>query len=239
MEHYHAKPPTHHFGAAKRQILTTNDDTQRRFRDYANLVRGKRWLDVGAGSGAMLDALGPLAVSHAAVEPQDTAARFLRELGHTVHGSLDDVPAAGFDVVTLFHVFEHLTDPLALLTSAFDRMAAGGRLVIEVPHARDLLISFARNEAFCRHTFWSEHLFLHTRETLRALVAAAGFRVIAVRGVQRYPVANHLHWLSQGQPGGHVAWNMLVDERLDGAYADVLARLDLTDTLTLEAHKPA
>lgn len=233
--HYDAKAPTHRHGADKRAMITSHDDTQRRYRQFAGLVRGRSWLDVGAGSGAMLDVLAPLSTDHAAVEPQETASAFLRQLGHPVHRRLDDVPPGRYAVVTLFHVFEHLTDPMTLLRQLHALMPAGGRLVIEVPHARDLLIGFARSEAFCRHTFWSEHLFLHTRDTLRALVAAAGFQVLAVQGVQRYPVANHLHWLAKGQPAGHVAWNMLVDERLDGAYADVLARLDLTDTLTLEA----
>lgn len=237
--HYSAKPPTHRFGSAKRQIITTNDDTRRRCGQFANLVRGRNWLDVGTGPGAVLDVMGPIAATCAAVEPQEAAAASLRDLGHAIYPSLDDVPPGAYDVITLFHVFEHLTDPLAMLKSMFARLAPGGRLVIEVPHARDLLIGFARSEAFCRHTFWSEHLFLHTRETLRALVAAAGFEILAVQGVQRYPIANHLHWLAKGGPDGHSAWNMLSDERLDGAYADRLARLDLTDTLTLEARKPA
>jgi 2-polyprenyl-3-methyl-5-hydroxy-6-metoxy-1,4-benzoquinol methylase len=236
--YYNAKPPTHRFGTDKRQILTTNDDTQRRYKQFANLVRGKSWLDIGTGSGAMLDVFAPLATDYAAVEPQDTAAAFLREMGHSVYQRMEDVPQGQYAIVTLFHVFEHLTDPLGVLEGVFRQMPAGGRLVIEVPHARDMLISFARSEAFLKHTFWSEHLFLHTRETLQALVAAAGFEVVAVQGVQRYPVANHLHWLAEGKPAGHIVWNMLVDETLDTAYANVLARLDRTDTLTLEARKP-
>lgn len=237
--YYNAKPPTHKHGTDKRAIITSNDDTQRRYTQFANLLRGKSWLDIGAGSGAMLDVFAPLCTRYAAVEPQDTAATFLRELGHTVYQHTDDVPEGEYSVVTLFHVFEHLTDPIGVLKSVYNRMPAGGRLVIEVPHARDLLISFARSETFCAHTFWSEHLFLHTRETLRALTEAAGFETIAIQGVQRYPVANHLHWLAEGKPGGHVQWNMLVDDTLDSAYGNVLARMDMTDTLTLEARKPA
>lgn len=239
MGHYNAKPATHRFGSAKRQIIATSDDTRRRCRQFANLARGKNWLDVGTGPGAMLDAMGPIAANCAAVEPEEAAAASLREMGYAIYPSLDEVPPGNYELITLFHVFEHLTDPLGMLKSMIARLTAGGRLVIEVPHARDLLISFARSEAFCRHTFWSEHLFLHTRETLRALVAAAGFEVLALQGVQRYPVANHLHWLARGRPDGHSAWNMLADERLDSAYADTLARLDLTDTLTLEARRPA
>jgi SAM-dependent methyltransferase len=235
--HYDAKPPTHTFGAEKRQIITTGDDTRRRYHDFASLVRGRSWIDVGSGSGAMLDVFAPIVSSYCAVEPQEVAAAFLRDLGHPVYRRLSDVPFQHYQVATLFHVYEHLSDPIGVLEELRQRLAPGADLIIEVPHARDLLISLARNENFCAHTFWSEHLFLHTRETLTALVRAAGFDVVSIQGVQRYPVANHLYWLTKGKPAGHVEWSMLVDERLDTAYEAVLAGLDMTDTLVLRGKK--
>jgi len=235
LSHYNNKPPTHRFGTDKRAIITTNDDTERRFKTFANLVRGKRWLDVGAGSGAVLDRLGPLSSVCAAVEPQETAAGFLKELGHTVYRRLEDVPNANFNIITLFHVFEHIQAPVELLRNLRSKLAEGGRLIIEVPHARDFLISFVDCQAFRDHTFWSEHLILHTRQSLAALLEAGGFHVHSISGVHRYPLANALHWLDTGTPGGHEAWSALTDENLDTAWSHVLGRLDLTDTLVAEA----
>jgi hypothetical protein len=51
-------------------------------------------------------------------------------------------------------------------------------------------------------------------------------------------VANHLHWLRHGKPGGHQKWSHLCDEKLDDAYAAVLARMDATDTLVAFGKKP-
>jgi SAM-dependent methyltransferase len=150
---------------------------------------------------------------------------------------IEEVPDAAFDVVTLFHVFEHLTDPLASLAELARVMAPAGRLVLEVPHARDFLLSFVDCPAFRAHTFWSEHLILHTRDSLRALLRAGNFETLSIEGVQRYPLANHLHWLATGKPAGHQHWHSLRDERLDQAWGDQLARLDLTDTLILEARR--
>ncbi len=233
--HYEAKAPTHRFGVDKRAIINTNDDTERRFREYGNAVRGKRWLDIGAGSGAVLDRLGPITREYAGVEPQETASAFLSDLGHPVYKSLEDAPDDGFDVITLFHVFEHLQDPLALLRTAQKKLTNGGRLIIEVPHARDFLISFVECPEFRDHTFWSEHLILHTRASLTALLTAADFQVTAITGVHRYPLANALHWLSKGKAGGHERWSMLRDSQLDHAWGDVLARQDMTDTLVADA----
>src|SRR5690554_4247893 len=238
LSHYDAKAPTHRYGTSKREIITTNDDTERRYQSFANIVRGKRWLDFGAGSGAALDRLGPLTSEYAAVEPQETTASFLTQLGHKVYRRVDKVPEAKFDVITLFHVFEHLNSPLATLNELKRKLAPGGRLVIEVPHARDFLINTADCIAFQEHTFWSEHLILHTRASLSAMLQAAGLEVTAVSGVQRYPLANALHWLAKGLGGGHVTWSHFRDNNLDNSWQSMLAKLDLTDTLIAEAHIP-
>jgi SAM-dependent methyltransferase len=137
--------------------------------------------------------------------------------------------------VTLFHVFEHLDDPLASLRLIGRALRPGGRLVVEVPHARDFLLSFADLDAFKQFTFWSEHLILHTRRSLEVFLRAAGFVDVIVEGFQRYPLANHLHWLAKGQPGGQHHWAPLLDADVDRAYAAMLARLDVTDTLIATA----
>ena len=84
ISHYDSKPPTHRYGTEKREIILTNDDTERRFQSFRNIIRNKRWLDVGAGSGAILDRLAPLSKEAAAVEPQQEASAFLEKLGHQV-----------------------------------------------------------------------------------------------------------------------------------------------------------
>lgn len=236
IQHYDAKPPTHRYGTSKRDIIRTNDDTERRYLDFRNLVRNKQWLDFGAGSGAVLDRLSPLAKDSAAVEPQQEAAQFLTELGHMVYRRLEDVPAQGFDIITLFHVLEHLSHPVDILSELKKKLSSNGRVFIEVPHARDFLIAFADNPAFKAHTFWSEHLILHTRESLRAIIEHSGLKVRAISAVQRYPLANHLFWLIEGKAGGHEKWSSLRDAALDEAWANTLARLDHADTLIAEAY---
>jgi len=50
--------------------------------------------------------------------------------------------------------------------------------------------------------------------------------------VQRYPLSNHINWLSNGKPGGHKSSLSLIDTpALTSAYSDSLARIDATDTL--------
>ena len=106
--HYDQKPPTHRYGVDKRAIVNTNDDSLRRHDRFANLIRGKSWLDIGAGSGAVLDQLAPLAKQAAAVEPQKDASETLEKLGYKVFRRLESVDFDHVDVITLFHVLEHI-----------------------------------------------------------------------------------------------------------------------------------
>jgi len=80
-------------------------------------------------------------------------------------------------------------------------------------------------------TFWSEHLILHTRDSLKIFLEEAGFANISIKGFQRYPLSNHFHWLAKAKPGGHVIWDHLRPPMLDLAYSDMLAQIDNTDTL--------
>jgi len=237
--HYEIKKGFKYWDAQDRKtaILIGQEDDRRRFEQFRNIVVNKKWVDVGTGAGGILDLLSPIASETAAVEPQEDTRRNLIELGFKVYPSVDEISSRDIEVATLFHVFEHLTDPIGTLEALRKKMSPGAKIVIEVPHAKDFLISFLDLEAFKSFTFWSEHLILHTRESLRIFIEKAGFSDISIMGYQRYPLANHLHWLAKGKPGGHIAWNHLRTSTLDTAYGDMLAQMDNTDTLIAVATK--
>lgn len=224
-------------GTRAEAIVALNGDDSRRARQVEAIVRGKKWLDVGTGLGGVLDLLRAQAREIVAVEPQEGPCRELDRLGYRAFRDLRDVPDEDFDLVTYFHVLEHLADPLDSLRLAAGKLRPGGRIVVEVPHARDFLITFLESDAFKRFTFWSEHLILHTRQSLEAFLRAAGLEHVRIEGFQRYPLANHLYWLARGQPGGQDQWPALRDPDLDSAYGAMLTRLDATDTLIATASR--
>lgn len=106
---------------------------------------------------------------------------------------------------------------------------------MEVPHAKDFLIEVS--EEFRNFTFWSKHLVLHTRSSLQRLAEAAGFVEVQVQGYQRYPLSNHLFWLAQGRPGGHLRWSHMSTSSVDDAYGQMLGMLDKMDTIILTTFK--
>lgn len=219
--------------------LRCRRDDARRSEQFKSHIVGKEWLDVGTGCGGILDLLSHVSASTAAVEMQKGVRKVLRDSGYKVFPTLEHLSEsrAQFDVVTLFHVFEHMEDPEKSLKQIHACLRPGGKLILEVPHARDFLISLGDCAQFKAFTFWSQHVILYTRQVLEAVVRDAGFVNITIEGFQRYPLANHLHWLSKGKPGGHDIWSFLSDPNLDKCYASRLAAIDATDTLILYAKK--
>ena len=221
----------------QKAINAGHEDKLRRKRWLEHVVTNKKWLDVGTGSGGILDALSSLACETIAVEPQKQAIECLRKAGHLVYKQIQDVPDHDFDVVSLFHVLEHFTDPLSELKLLRDRMNVEAKIYIEIPHANDFLLTFLKLEEFKNFTLWSEHLILHTRISLQHLLETAGFENIVIQGCQRYPLANHLHWLAKSKPGGHLSWDFLRTPELDREYENMLIKQDMSDTLLAIACK--
>ena len=153
--------------------------------------------------------------------------------------SLDAIDDKSLDVVVSFHVIEHLPNPLETLSELMLKAVSGGQVLIEVPHANDFLLSAVDCEEFKQFTLWSQHLVLHTRESLRKTLEFVGLKDIQIEGVQRYPLSNHLNWLAKGKAGGHKSpLSVLDSDVLFNAYQSSLARIDATDTLVAVAKVP-
>jgi 2-polyprenyl-3-methyl-5-hydroxy-6-metoxy-1,4-benzoquinol methylase len=213
------------------------DNAERQVRRFGHLIEGKDWLDFGCGQALLLRKLGPQAAQALGVEPGRWYADAARAEGLNIVSSLDEIGGRLFDVITLFHVFEHLAEPVELARCLRSFLKPGGVLLVEVPHARDFLLETLNSAEFRSFTLWSEHLVLHTRQSLRALLNAAGFEHVDVEGLQRYPLSNHLYWLRHGQPGGHEKWADLNNADLMSAYEATLDLIDQTDTIVGLARK--
>jgi len=240
LSHYEEKHEFPHYWKEddrEKALVDSFEDDSRRKEQFLPLISNKNWVDVGTGAGGVLDLLKPYANKVVAVEPQQRALDALQKIGYEAYSDIADVPDDEFDVVTLFHVFEHLTDPLDLLNIAFGKLKVGGKIIIEVPHANDFLFSYLDLEEFKKFTFWSEHLVLHNRGSLTTFLEKANFSNIVISGYQRYNLANHLHWLKEKKPSGHIKWSMLSSNQLDTAYSNMLQAIDMTDTLIAIAEK--
>jgi 2-polyprenyl-3-methyl-5-hydroxy-6-metoxy-1,4-benzoquinol methylase len=210
-------------------LRDTEHDDQRRFEMFKISMVNKKLLDFGCGAAGFLRKAQTVAAMATGIEPERRV-RVYWVKNITIHGSIEEA-GKGYDLITAFHVVEHLPDPRATLKSLATCLKDSGRLVIEVPSSEDALLTHYDNDAFQRFTYWSQHLYLFNAETLRRLAMQAGFKVIAVEQFQRYPLSNHLYWLSRNLPGGHQCWSFLDTPALTEAYSAALSAVGKCDTL--------
>jgi 2-polyprenyl-3-methyl-5-hydroxy-6-metoxy-1,4-benzoquinol methylase len=97
-----------------------------------------RILDVGCGRGVMLEALAARAWETWGLElDQEVAATARERLGERVlTGDFEttELPVSELDVISFWHVFEHLADPRRALAKARDLLTPAGVILIAVPN---------------------------------------------------------------------------------------------------------
>jgi SAM-dependent methyltransferase len=140
-----------------------------------------------------------------------------------------DAPFApgSFDLVTAFHVLEHLPDPVGVLRRMLGWLAPGGIAVVEVPN-----VSGVGGRVFGR--YWSglempRHLVQFTPETMGALAERAGGRVVtaAHKTKPRYLIRSLRFALDDYQGHGARLARTVVDSRLGGGVLKLLLELML------------
>lgn len=161
--------------------------------------------------------------------------------GIPIFKSIEDIPKGKFDIVTMFHVIEHVSDPRQILSEAHSILKKnqenGGLLVIETPSSQDALVSRFKVQEYLEWIYWSHHPLLYSASSLISVVQNNGFRVKLFKYVQRYGLDNHLGWIIEGTPGGHLRHNSNVSENLKIEYDKFLAKAGQSDTLFLVAEK--
>lgn len=138
----------------------------------AGLTQG-RLVDVGAGGGEFVYVACRHGFDARGVEPNLGYSAFARD----AYGVRVDTAEVGSlepgcaDLITLFHVLEHIADPRAALATIWRALVPGGHLYIEVPN-------ITARDASPHNIFFKAHLFYYCRATLAAL-AHPHFEVVA------------------------------------------------------------
>lgn len=135
-----------------------------------------------------------------------------------------------FDKIFLYHVLEHIEDPIAYLTDLKQLLKEGGKIYIEVPNVDDVMIKTYHSDAFLDYYYKKAHLYNFNEKGLSYLFEKAGFNY-QFRFLQRYPITNHFHWLAKHSPSGFGGFSHLYSETLTLEYARVLRECKQTDTV--------
>jgi SAM-dependent methyltransferase len=145
--------------------------------------RPGRVLDVGCGDGSFLEALARQGWEVCGTELSESIAATARQrLGAGVRtGGIDGAGfgAGSFDLITFWHVLEHLDDPKLALTEARRLVKADGHVVVAVPNIESWQAGLFKEDWL--HLDVPRHRWHFSPRTLGALAAQCGFCVERVR----------------------------------------------------------
>lgn len=140
-----------------------------------------RMLDVGCSTGARMSEMKALGWNVSGIEfSEEVAAVAKRDHSDIYIGDILDAPfpEGAFDLVTCFHVLEHVTRPRDVLARMVRWLAPDGTLVIELPNAGGLGAKY-----FGTHWFLLDlprHFHHFTPQTLTKMADLAGGRVVRI-----------------------------------------------------------
>jgi 2-polyprenyl-3-methyl-5-hydroxy-6-metoxy-1,4-benzoquinol methylase len=201
---YIDNPPTaealaRHYSAAAGYHDALRDPQSRAYAEMAGVARqhlkvvtrsarGGRLLDVGCSTGLFLDEARNIGFDVCGIEFSAASAEFARNrFGVDVMtGAIADADFAreSFDVVTMFDVIEHVPDPSADMSTAFNLLKPGGLFIVSTPDIDGL---FPRASYTVAHMIdhWPHaeppsHLFQFSKKTLAAMLRKTGFEPGAV-----------------------------------------------------------
>ena len=161
----------------QRTLKQKTDWVQSLFTGYKGAL-----LEVGAGTGAFADAMAKKGWKVTALEPDESSrAIALKNYGINLMPSsaLENLPAKSFDVITLWHVLEHVHD-LKIYIHTFSKLLKhNGRLIIAVPNHTSYDAQFYKN-------YWAaydvpRHLYHFSPSSMKFLMKSNGFELVNLK----------------------------------------------------------
>lgn len=140
-----------------------------------------RLLDLGCGAGNFLWEMKKRGFEVYGIDPSSQACKLARErLKNIFNAELEEhhFPDNYFDVITVWHVFEHLPNPSITLKEIHRILKKDGILILETPNINSL--SFKTFRKYCFHLDIPRHLYHWSSETTREILRRNKFKVFKI-----------------------------------------------------------
>ena len=195
-----------------------------------------RILEIGCASGYFLFEVKEHVKSVMGVELTKDYVEFARGKGLDVRESLNEVPDNSFDLVFMFHVLEHIDDPIHFLKELKEKLSPTGKLIIEVPNVDDVLVSVYKIKNHLDFYWEIAHNYYFSKHSLKCVLDQAGYQSV-IFPLQRYDLSNHMYWMQFGKPGGQGYYNSIFTPTLLAEYEKCLKDKFICDTIYAVAEK--
>ena len=184
--------PTQYWWKASSGVLKALEGIYRKvaLRDHVAFIshatRGSdpQLLDVGCGSGTLLGLLKQRGFQVRGFDSSVEAASIAKaesDIDVVVGSRLQDAgfADASFDVVTLFHVMEHVTDPRNVLSEVHRILRPSGRLVLQVPNIESWQFRLFGVRWYGLDV--PRHVINYSNTAMRRLLEQSGFKISRTR----------------------------------------------------------
>lgn len=140
------------------------------------------------------------------------------------------------DMITLFHVLEHMIDPVQFCKNIHGLLKRNGCFIVEVPNVDELLLQTCTGY---NEFYWiRSHLNYFNAIILKDILQKAGFENIEMNYIQRHGVENLCNWLMTGEPQIESPVFNIIDpyKWLESHYSNYMEEKGRTNTLFTVAH---
>lgn len=123
-------------------------------------------LDIGCSAGALLKEVAKQhpGIRSLGVDIDPVYTQYAE--GFDIVPSIDDAPGK-YDLITLIHTLEHISEPVPFMQKVADKLSPGGELIVEVPNRRAYIAAYSA----------PEHLVAYEPNSLKYLLNKVGLKV--------------------------------------------------------------
>jgi len=117
------------------------------------------------------------------VEPNPELAQFAAQVAPVHPDVIETLPWRDFDVISSFHVIEHVDSPKRFVSAMAERLKPGGLLVLETPDSNSPPYRVMKSKW---RQFIPEHYFFFDHSTITRLLSESGFRVERITRIGKH-----------------------------------------------------
>lgn len=178
-------------------------DTERRVKIVKSLMPKKgKVLDIGSGYGFFLELMQKNGYQVIGIEVSKERRKISKKISDAKLLNInfnEQVPDIGkFDMIVMFHVLEHLSNPINFLKNILKLLKPRGKILLEVPNVNDYQLEL--NKSYKKWYWQRAHLNYFAQKTLKVVLRNAGFKKVKIFGNQRYSIENMFNWKLLNQP---------------------------------------
>lgn len=191
-----------YYGGIAENRKKSLEDTLRRVNFISKFTSKKnKILEIGSGHGFFLEAMEKLNFDITGIEisreKRKLAKRITKRKILNLNLNKESLGDEKFDVIMMFHVLEHLVNPIEFAKKLKQNITKKGKLIVEVPNSDDQLLF--QNIEYTKFYWQRGHISYFNPKTLQTVFKKAGYNV-KILGIQRYSIENMMNWKLTGKP---------------------------------------